>query len=147
MSAGFKSGVTSCMLCGVGGGIANIITSLLSLLVIIINLVVIIITLAVATSHCLPLPRPAGNRCDMTKHFPFSLLSNSILLMLCLLPLTLIFFFVSGYLLTLQFMWTYMGQVEKLQHDNPEKFIVMLLFGALNLLLGKLTGVTGTCPC
>ena len=31
-----------------------------------------------------------------------------------------------------------MGQVEKLQYDHPEKFITMLLFGVVNMLLGIL---------
>jgi hypothetical protein len=38
-------------------------------------------------------------------------------------------------------MWTYMGQVEKLQCQSPEKFIAMLLFGATNLLLGRHTHI------
>jgi hypothetical protein len=43
----------------------------------------------------------------------------------------------TGYLLTLQFLWTYMSQVEKLHIDEPEKFLAMTLFGAAGLLLGK----------
>lgn len=41
-----------------------------------------------------------------------------------------------GYILTLQFLWMYMGQIEKLYYDSPEKFISMLFFGMANLLVG-----------
>ena len=41
-----------------------------------------------------------------------------------------------SYLLTIHFVWTYMGTLEKLQFAEPWDFLVMLLFGAASLLAG-----------
>ena len=46
-----------------------------------------------------------------------------------------------SYLLTIHFVWTYMGTLEKLQFAEPWDFLVMLLFGAASLLAG--VGVGG----
>lgn len=45
-----------------------------------------------------------------------------------------------SYLLTMHFVWTYMGTLEKLQHTEPWEFLVMMSFGALSLLLGVTLG-------
>ena len=39
-----------------------------------------------------------------------------------------------NYLLTLQFVWTYMSQLEKLMIKTPAEYLVMLIFGATSLL-------------
>ena len=41
-----------------------------------------------------------------------------------------------NYVLTIQFVWTYMAQLEKLNYNKPEEFFMMLLFGAVTLILG-----------
>ena len=59
-------------------------------------------------------------------------------------PLTAFLFygpFGLSYLLTIHFVWTYMGTLEKLQFAEPWDFLVMLLFGAASLLAG--VGVGG----
>jgi Derlin-2/3 len=49
-----------------------------------------------------------------------------------------------NYILTLQFVWTYMAQMEKLNYNQPEVFFTMLLFGAVTLLVGySLLGLSG----
>ena len=40
-----------------------------------------------------------------------------------------------NYLLTLQFVWTYMSQLERLQHRAPEEYLVMCVFGCAALAL------------
>lgn len=39
-----------------------------------------------------------------------------------------------NYLLTIQFVWTYMGQLEKLNYNKPEDFFIMIIFGIVSLL-------------
>ena len=39
-------------------------------------------------------------------------------------------------MLTIHFVWTYMGTLEKLSHTEPWEFLVMMAFGAGSLLLG-----------
>ena len=39
-----------------------------------------------------------------------------------------------NYILTIQFVWTYMAQLEKLNHKNPENFFLMIAFGAISLM-------------
>ena len=39
-----------------------------------------------------------------------------------------------NYLLTLQFLWTYMSQLEKLMIKAPAEYLIMLLFGSTSLL-------------
>ena len=54
-------------------------------------------------------------------------------------PLTAFLFygpFGLSYLLTIHFVWTYMGTLEKLSHTEPWEFLVMMAFGAGSLLLG-----------
>lgn len=41
-----------------------------------------------------------------------------------------------NYLLTIQFVWTYMAQLEKLNYGSPVDFFMMLIFGAVSLLTG-----------
>lgn len=41
-----------------------------------------------------------------------------------------------GYLLTSQFVWQYMSTLERINHDRPYDFLVMLLFGSLSMLIG-----------
>ena len=41
-----------------------------------------------------------------------------------------------NYILTIQFVWIYMAQLEKLQYNNPEEFCLLLLFGAGALIGG-----------
>ena len=41
-----------------------------------------------------------------------------------------------NYVLTIQFVWTYMAQLEKLNYNKPEEFFMMLLFGAVTLIVG-----------
>jgi Derlin-2/3 len=53
-------------------------------------------------------------------------------------PFTAFLFFGNfglNYLLTIQFVWTYMAQLEKMNYKNPEEFFVMLAFGAASLLV------------
>ena len=45
-----------------------------------------------------------------------------------------------SYLLTIHFVWTYMGTLEKLQHTEPWEFLVMMAFGAASLLAGVSLG-------
>lgn len=40
-----------------------------------------------------------------------------------------------NYLLTMQFLWQYLSQIEKLYFNQPEKFLLLLGFGAGSLLL------------
>lgn len=40
-----------------------------------------------------------------------------------------------NYILTMQFVWTYMAQLEKLNYNKPEEFLVMLIFGGVTLVL------------
>ena len=44
-----------------------------------------------------------------------------------------------NYILTIQFVWTYMAQLEKLNYHQPEEFLVMMLFGAATLMVGYAT--------
>jgi len=46
-----------------------------------------------------------------------------------------------SYLLTIHFVWTYMGTLEKLAHQEPWEFAIMLGFGAALLLAG--VGIAG----
>ncbi len=41
-----------------------------------------------------------------------------------------------NYLLTIHFVWTYMGQLEKINYKTPQDFLVMMIFGASTLLVG-----------
>lgn len=41
-----------------------------------------------------------------------------------------------NFILTIQFVWIYMAQLEKLQYNNPEEFCVLLIFGAATLIGG-----------
>ena len=41
-----------------------------------------------------------------------------------------------NYLLTIQFVWIYMAQLEKLNYDHPEEYLILLLFGAATLIGG-----------
>ena len=41
-----------------------------------------------------------------------------------------------GYLLTLQFVWTYMSTLERLNHNRPYDFWIMVLFGQLSMVIG-----------
>lgn len=41
-----------------------------------------------------------------------------------------------GYLMTLQFVWTYMSTLERLNHDAPYDFWLMILFGAGSMVAG-----------
>ena len=41
-----------------------------------------------------------------------------------------------NYLLTIQFVWTYMAQLEKLNYKEPDDFFMLLAFGASTLLVG-----------
>ena len=53
-------------------------------------------------------------------------------------PLTAFLFygpFGLNYILTIQFVWTYMAQLEKLNYHQPEEFLVMMLFGAASLIV------------
>ncbi|KAH8068731.1 hypothetical protein JL721_6596 [Aureococcus anophagefferens] len=57
-------------------------------------------------------------------------------------PLTAFLFygpFGLSYLLTIHFVWTYMGTLEKLSHTEPWEFLVMMAFGAGSLLLGEVS--------
>jgi Derlin-2/3 len=38
-----------------------------------------------------------------------------------------------NYLLTIQFVWTYMAQLEKMNYKSPEDFLIMMSFGAATL--------------
>lgn len=40
-----------------------------------------------------------------------------------------------NFLLTIQFIWQYMSQVEKLHYARPEKFVMLMAFGSASLLL------------
>jgi Derlin-2/3 len=41
-----------------------------------------------------------------------------------------------GYLMTAQFVWTYMSTLERLNHDRPYDFWIMMLFGQLCMVIG-----------
>lgn len=41
-----------------------------------------------------------------------------------------------NYILTIQFVWVYMAQLEKLSYEKPEEFLVLLVFGAATLIGG-----------
>ena len=41
-----------------------------------------------------------------------------------------------NYILTIQFVWTYMAQLEKLNYNQPDEFLVMMVFGAITLMIG-----------
>jgi Derlin-2/3 len=41
-----------------------------------------------------------------------------------------------NYGLTIQFVWIYMAQLEKLHYNNPEEYFMLLLFGAVSLIGG-----------
>ena len=41
-----------------------------------------------------------------------------------------------NYILTIQFVWTYMAQLEKLNYNKPEEFFMMIMFGITALLGG-----------
>jgi Derlin-2/3 len=41
-----------------------------------------------------------------------------------------------GYALTIQFVWTYMGTLEKLHHRKPYDFWIMICFGMLSMVIG-----------
>ena len=41
-----------------------------------------------------------------------------------------------GYLMTVQFIWTYMSTLERLNHNAPYDFWLMILFGAASMLAG-----------
>ena len=41
-----------------------------------------------------------------------------------------------GYLMTAQFVWTYMATLERLNHDRPYDFWIMIVFGQLSMVLG-----------
>jgi len=54
-------------------------------------------------------------------------------------PITAFLFygpFGLNYILTIQFVWTYMAQLEKLNYNKPQEFFMMLVFGAFSLLGG-----------
>ena len=40
-----------------------------------------------------------------------------------------------NYILTIQFVWTYMAQLEKLNYNKPADFFIQLLFGCITLLI------------
>lgn len=40
-----------------------------------------------------------------------------------------------NYILTLQFVWTYMAQLEKLNYNKPEDYFVMISFGGISLIV------------
>jgi Derlin-2/3 len=39
-----------------------------------------------------------------------------------------------NYILTMQFVWTYFAQLEKLHYNRPEEFLLMILFGCVTLI-------------
>jgi len=41
-----------------------------------------------------------------------------------------------GYVMTAQFVWTYMSSIERLHHANPYDFWIMILFGQLCMVIG-----------
>jgi Derlin-2/3 len=41
-----------------------------------------------------------------------------------------------GYILTAQFVWTYMATLERLNHNRPFDFWIMMLFGQLSMVIG-----------
>lgn len=41
-----------------------------------------------------------------------------------------------GYAMTAQFVWTYMSTLERLNHDRPFDFWIMILFGQLSMVIG-----------
>lgn len=48
-----------------------------------------------------------------------------------------------GYVMTAHFVWTYMSTLEKLHHDKPYDFWVMILFGAVSMVCGySLLGIS-----
>jgi Derlin-2/3 len=40
-----------------------------------------------------------------------------------------------NYVLTIQFVWTYMAQLEKLHYNKPAEFFMLLVFGAITLMI------------
>jgi len=62
-------------------------------------------------------------------------------------PLTAFLFFGPfglNYILTIHFVWTYMAQLEKLNYNKPEEFLMMMGFGSVTLLIGY--GLLGISP-
>lgn len=61
-------------------------------------------------------------------------------------PLTAFFFYGPlglNYILTIQFVWTYMAQLEKLSYKSPGDFFVQMVFGAVTLVaLYTLIGIS-----
>jgi Derlin-2/3 len=41
-----------------------------------------------------------------------------------------------GYLMTAHFVWTYMSTLERINHDRPYDFWIMMLFGQLSMVVG-----------
>jgi Derlin-2/3 len=41
-----------------------------------------------------------------------------------------------GYLMTAQFVWVYMSTLERLNHNRPYDFWIMILFGQLSMVIG-----------
>lgn len=41
-----------------------------------------------------------------------------------------------GYIMTAQFVWTYMSTLERLNHDRPFDFWIMIVFGQLSMVIG-----------
>ena len=41
-----------------------------------------------------------------------------------------------GYAMTAQFVWTYMSTLERLKHDRPYDFWIMIVFGQLSMVIG-----------
>ncbi len=41
-----------------------------------------------------------------------------------------------GYLMTAHFVWTYMSTLERLNHDRPYDFWIMILFGQVSMVIG-----------
>lgn len=41
-----------------------------------------------------------------------------------------------GYVMTAQFVWTYMSTLERLNHDRPFDFWIMIIFGQLSMVIG-----------
>lgn len=41
-----------------------------------------------------------------------------------------------GYVMTVHFVWTYMGTLERLNHDRPYDFWIMIAFGCLSMVTG-----------
>jgi Derlin-2/3 len=41
-----------------------------------------------------------------------------------------------GYIMTVHFLWTYMGTLERLNHNRPYDFWIMMAFGILSMVMG-----------